>query len=321
MRFAQKILLCGKIVLYLHSGNIFLPQTYTDMKKNPRVVVGGIVFALFVIAAGALLMLFNLQALPAWYKPIVFSWQTLLIAGGLLTLFFRRGWGMSVVLVLVGGFLLLPKFDINGLEFLKHNALAVLIIAVGFMFLCHLLFGNRHRHSHHCRRFSYSTPNWTFTSHDDEDGAPDPAPSKDNGSHKYSLRTPHGTFTRNAVSSDFIEYNCVFNHCRRRVNIGNFKGGEVNCVFGNFELDFTKSRLAGGSNVLELNVVFGSAVLYVPADWNVKITQSDSAFGSFADKRPPRACPEAPDSLTICGSVVFGSCEIRVCETPLLPPL
>ena len=63
-----------------------------------------------------------------------------------------------------------------------------------------------------------------------------------------------------------------------------FKGGRISNVFGGMELDLTQTTLAPGTSILEINSVFGGAVIIVPTDWVVTI-QVNSMMGGFNDKR------------------------------------
>jgi predicted membrane protein len=80
-------------------------------------VMKKIVFALLVIAAGVLLLAFNLGYLPAEYRHIIFSWQVLLVAIGLINLAGRDNWIVGLVLIFVGGFFIIPKIHVFPFNF------------------------------------------------------------------------------------------------------------------------------------------------------------------------------------------------------------
>lgn len=73
-------------------------------------------FGVIIMAAGFLLLGFNLNFLPYTWKEIFFSWQMLLIAIGVISIFSRDSWVPGVILITIGSFFLLPK-----LFFLPHN--------------------------------------------------------------------------------------------------------------------------------------------------------------------------------------------------------
>jgi predicted membrane protein len=73
----------------------------------------------------------------------------------------------------------------------------------------------------------------------------------------------------------------------------------------------TNAQLAEGTNILEINTVFGGVTLYIPAHWKV-ILQQNKIFGQFEDNRPP-ATFEVDEKcvLLISASSVFGGGEIK----------
>jgi len=100
----------------------------------------------------------------------------------------------------------------------------------------------------------------------------------------------------------------VFGGTKKKVMSKDFKGGEINCVFGGNDLDFMQADI-NGSAVLEVNVVFGGAKLLVPNHWKVQ-SDVDCAFGAVEDKR--RDATEVSDkTLVLKGTVAFGGIEIK----------
>ncbi len=258
--------------------------------KNRSIIVG-----LLVIVAGVLLYLFNTGILPLTYKHIVFSWQMLLVAIGFSFLFSRHKWFTGVILILVGGFFLLPKLDIEGLELVTQNGWAIILVIVG---ICILLKAAFHR------PFYKNPPFGHHQEHDEKY-------QRKMGKHEEkNFRKREKRYNE----SGYIDRNCVFGGTNEKIDCINFKGGEINCVFGGIELDLTDSQLAEGVNYLEVNSVFGGIVLYVPIDWNIEIRQSQ-VFGNFVDNRP-RTSFEINENRTLILNVssVFGGGEIK-CKT------
>ena len=89
-----------------------------------------------------------------------------------------------------------------------------------------------------------------------------------------------------------------------------FKGGDLNAVFGGITLDLRRTNLAVGDTVVEINAVFGGITIYVPADWYVE-THLDAVFGGFQDNRMPKEPTDKTRKLIISGSCVFGGGELR----------
>jgi len=68
-----------------------------------------IIFGLLLLTAGSLLLAFNLGALPIEYKSLVFSWPMLLIAFGLINLFSKDSYVFGAILLIIGGYFIIPK--------------------------------------------------------------------------------------------------------------------------------------------------------------------------------------------------------------------
>ena len=247
------------------------------MKQKIR--IGNVVFGLFVIAAGILLFAFDADMLPAEYKTIVFSWQTLLIALGITCLFHKQSIGF--VLILIGGFFILPKLNIDFFDFSQISVWAVCLIILGIIILWHVFFG---KNKYGSRPDNYSQ-NTKVRIKDDFDFKED--------------------------EPGYIDRNYIFGGSKERIDYQNFKGGEINCIFGGLELDLSNAQLAEGSNILEINTVFGGVVLYIPGHWKIEI-RKNQIFGNFEDKRPlPNFEVSENQLLIIKASSIFGGGEIK----------
>lgn len=96
-----------------------------------------VVFGLLVISAGAILLGFNLGYLHDSWRPVVFSWQMLLIAIGLINIFGKDSWLTGFLLVTVGSFFLLPEiyeFNFNFTALLWPLLLIVAGLLILFKF-------------------------------------------------------------------------------------------------------------------------------------------------------------------------------------------
>jgi len=254
------------------------------MKLN-RFKMISIVQGLLVIAAGVLLYLFNTGVLSGAYngieyKDIVFSWQMLLIAIGFSMLFSFRVWVGGLITMLIGGFFLLQKMNVEALRFITDNGWAIALILIGFIILWKSVLGCGRN-----RCWKYHDADWK---------------------HHISKPGKH----QNGVSG-YIERNFVFGGSNEKLDVPDFKGGEINCVFGGIELDVSDSQLAEGTNMLEINTVFGGVVIYAPVEWNIQLHQS-SVMGNFKDSRPqPDFAIDDTKVLIIKASSVFGGGEIK----------
>ena len=256
--------------------------------KSSRISVSSLVFALLVIGAGALLFAFQLGVLPADYKSVVFSWPMLFVSFGFICLFSRRRWFFGLILLLLGGFFLLPK--IPGVELDKQIIWAVILTTVGIGLFCKALFQ---------RSFFWSDPkictHFSFGEQSGEDWKVYSSGETEYKSHK----------------SGRIERNCVFSGDKEKWDLENFKGGEVNSIFGGIELDLSEAHLAEGVHHLELNSIFGGIVLYVPIDWKIEINKTQ-VFGAFVDNRPKTSFEVDENRVLIIeANAVFGGGEIK----------
>lgn len=87
-----------------------------------------------------------------------------------------------------------------------------------------------------------------------------------------------------------------------------FKGAEVNGIFGGITLDLRNAKIKDGS-VIDAAAVFGGVTILIPEDLKVEI-KSTSVFGGVTDKTKTR---EKKDKTTLYvnGSAIFGGVEIK----------
>jgi len=253
--------------------------------KSSKINVSSLVFALLVIAAGVLLFAFNAGLLLPEYKQVVFSWPMLLIAIGFVFFFSRRKWIGGIILMLVGGFFLLPRLQIKGLEFISQNGWAIGLIVVGILVICKTIWA-QHLKKHY-KRF------WP----------------KNEWYQQYS----HGAKKNAKTESGFVIRDCVFGNINEKIDVKTFKGGDLDTVFSRIELDLSEAQLSEGVNHLKIDAVFGHIVIYAPIEWNIEIRE-DSVFGRFVDKRPkPEVAFDENKVLIISADSVFGGGEI-ICK-------
>ncbi|MBN1199838.1 MAG: hypothetical protein JXA23_10835 [Bacteroidales bacterium] len=87
-----------------------------------------------VILAGIILLGLNFGFIPSTWRSIVFSWQMLLIAIGVISLFGRDSYIPGVILILIGGIFIIPRFGY--LPFSIHSLFwPALLIALGLIVL------------------------------------------------------------------------------------------------------------------------------------------------------------------------------------------
>ncbi len=109
---------------------------------------------------------------------------------------------------------------------------------------------------------------------------------------------------------DYIEAYAVFSGIKTMKLSKNFKGGEINCVFGGGEIDLTQSDIQDKA-IIELKLVFGGVKLLIPPHWVVQ-NEIAGVFHGVDDKRPwQTANIDAKKVLVLHGSCVFAGIEIR----------
>jgi predicted membrane protein len=239
----------------------------------------GISLAFLLIAAGLVFLGFNTGVIPLQYKSIFLSWQMLLIVLGFASLFKRHYFG-GIVLFLIGGFFLLPVINQVNPNWLGpfpadfiHLYWPVLLIAAGAIVLLQWIFPAPHR--------------WKSVEH-------------------HHHHTDYQNYTEGYINS-----NSVFGSGEHIVLDPEFKGGEINSVFGGVTLDLRKTSLKEGKTKLQISAVFGGVTLYVPESWNVEL-HTDCVFGGFEDKRFGSINEiDRSHTLVIYGSCVFGGGEIK----------
>lgn len=247
---------------------------------------GFIVIAIFLILFGGLLLFFNLGIIPIIYKPLIISWQMLLIAIGV-SFLLSRHYVAGILFAGVGIVFIYPLLASSFPE--RFSEISVDIKTywpVLLIFLGLILVLKRPCSSHKHNRLNNNQNN------------------EDNYTH---IRTN----AREHSNTDSIDKSIMFGSSEQIVLSSNFKGGEGNVMFGELVIDLRKAKLEEGIVELKLNVMFGSVVLFVPHDWNIEV-QTSNIFGSFDDRRYSSEYTSNESSrLIVKGSAMFGNGEIR----------
>lgn len=107
-----------------------------------------------------------------------------------------------------------------------------------------------------------------------------------------------------------IDIAAVFSGIKRRIDVPDFKGGEVTAVFGGADLDLLGAGLEGGKATLEATAIFGGVTILVPRNWRV-VVDGTPILGSYEVKHanPPEA--QAGATLYVRGSAIFGGVTIK----------
>jgi predicted membrane protein len=238
----------------------------------------GFVFGIVLILAGLLFFLFNANMIKSDLKPLVFSWQMLIIVIGFCYSCKRLFlWGLFVLIA--GVFFIIPKLALAFPEtfaWVKSDFISVywslLIVLAGLLLIVHRWI-YRHRHP-----FDFST----------------------------SIGKAASTCNKNGL----YERTVVFGGAEEIFLEPVFKGGKIEAVFGGVQLDLRKTTLPEGISHLEVNSVFGGVTLIVPRSWKIEL-QIDSVFGGASDSRRQNETEtDETRKLVVSGGCVFGGCDI-----------
>ena len=237
-------------------------------------------FSIVLILVGLGFLAVNTGLVPTIYQPLFSSWPIWLVFGGIYFLL-DCAWFMGLSLLTVGTFYIIPEISavnpaLNIPPDFVHLYWPALLVVAGLYFILSKNFGRRP---------------WT-----------------DWKSYTHFENFENTTFNN---EDGYLHVSASFDSRKNIVMDPVFKGGNVECSFGEVVLDLRKTTLQEGKTALNVNCSFGSIVIIVPSDWNVQL-QGDSAFGSFTDSRyAPSFNSTAVSSLVIQGKCSFGEVKLR----------
>jgi len=250
----------------------------------------GFGFGLLLILLGTVFLGLRTGWIPGKLESILISWPMLIILFGIINLF-KRHWISGIILLVIGKFFLVPQIiaeyptaflGLNG-NFV-HVYWPLLFIFAGMLIIL--------------QRIIY--PKWGFGTME----------NWQHRSYRHHHHYRNRTYSNWQSNMEGFSKNSVFGSGDHIVLDPEFKGGDLNAVFGGITLDLRKTNLSVGDTVLEVNAVFGGITIYVPADWYVE-THLDAVFGGFQDNRIPKEPLDKTKKLIISGSCVFGGGELR----------
>jgi predicted membrane protein len=109
-----------------------------------------------------------------------------------------------------------------------------------------------------------------------------------------------------------LDETAIFGGWDRAISTNEFLGGEINALFGGFELDLSNCRIPDDEATVTVFIAFGGGDIRIPRDWNVEV-RAFAIFGGTDDKshHPPLDGDVPPKKLVIDGFVVFGGLDIK----------
>jgi predicted membrane protein len=126
------------------------------------------------------------------------------------------------------------------------------------------------------------------------------------------LSSPGPSRPRACSTSDQVfNGNAIFSGFKRKVREGDFRGADINAIFGGGELDLRHAGMDGDSAVVRVSAIFGGIEIKVPENWLV-ISQGTGIFGGFSDSthQPPADTPGLK-RLYVKGEAIFGGVEVK----------
>jgi predicted membrane protein len=262
---------------------------YEAFEKRSKVIGGAV-----LIIIGSLFLAKTLGVgFPRWF----FSWKTMLIAIGLYLGFKHNFKNIAWVFPFAVGSLFLASEWIPGWN-IKPYAWPVLIILLGVYFIFkpknnYKAYGKYNRRYNRYDGYAYDNEGNNYTQQDKNE----------------NTIFADGTATnQNAEALDISNF---MGSVKKIVLSKNFKGGEINNIFGGVDINLSQADFEGTIK-LDVNVIFGGVVLIIPANWEVKSEVSVFA-GGIEDKRPVQSIPlNSPNKiLVLVGNSLFGGIEIK----------
>lgn len=113
---------------------------------------------------------------------------------------------------------------------------------------------------------------------------------------------------KESKDTDDNEYCACFSGQTIKFDSKDFKGAEVNAIFGGITIDLTNAKVKDGA-VIDATAVFGGVTILIPEDLKVEI-KSTSVFGGVSDKTKNK---EKKDKVTlhVNGCSIFGGVDIK----------
>lgn len=113
---------------------------------------------------------------------------------------------------------------------------------------------------------------------------------------------------KSSKNTDDNEYCACFSGQTIKFDGKDFKGAEVNAIFGGITIDLTNAKVKDGA-VIDATAVFGGVTILIPEDLKVEI-KSTSVFGGVSDKTKNK---EKKDKVTlhVNGCSIFGGVDIK----------
>lgn len=214
----------------------------------------GLLFGLFILTVGALILVNALLSLPVSFWTVL--WMCALIYLGVSGLF--GGFSLFSLLLALGGLgCLLSAYDVIHLSFEWKYVLPVLLLLWGVSLLFHVFFGKKkHRRKHE---------------------------------NAHRGRESVGEMS---CEDGILHCEARFGSRRIPVVLPLLRGGEIEAGFGELTVDFSACGAVAPDCRLSVESSFGMLRLLIPARFRVELSPNES-FGTSQIKGAPAENPEA----------------------------
>ena len=239
-----------------------------------RLKNSGILFALFILTVGALLLVNYLCALEVSTWTVL--WTTAVFYIGISGLL--GGFSLFCLVLSLGGVaFLLSAYGILAIRLGWGVLLPAALLLWGASLVIDILFGKRCKRKKTVQRIS-------------------------NAAHgKRPVREMH-------CDDGYLHCTLNFGDGRIPVVVPVLRGGDIDSSFGEFTVDFSGCDTVAEDCELEVDNSFGSLTLLVPERFKVELTR-DESFGATQVRGCPAAHPEG--TIRLNADVSFGNLEIR----------
>lgn len=235
---------------------------------------GGILFALYILTVGALLLLRGI--IPAMDISVwTILWTTALIYIGLSGLIGHFSL-FCLVMTLAGSYFLLSAYQVFGWAFQWSYVLPIALLLWGASLLFDVLIGKKFRK----KKYRKTTSHEGRKLH-----------------HEYSC------------DNGYLHCELSFGEYRAAVVTPLLRGGSIDSSFGDFTVDFSACEAIQPGCTVDVDNSFGSLTLLVPDKFEVVLEQ-DTAFAASPEIKGHPA-EEVIGTLKIKADLSFGAMEIR----------
>ncbi len=237
---------------------------------------GSFVFAVFILALGALLLLARICGWDVGFWSIL--WPTSMLVFGLNGVIRRRPSVFCLGLALFGGYSLIANLGIWTLSIAQELILPIMFLLFGLGLLLDAL---RHQKKGRFRVMHNGKPVM--------DGS----------------KEVKGTYR---VYGQRFECSQSFGENRQEVCLSPLGGGEISCSFAELTVDLTGCETLKEGCSIEANCSFGNLTLLVPRRFLVKADNSTS-FANLEIHGQP--APNPAGTIFLDASVSFGNMDVR----------